>query len=159
MAIRNRIASDGMPIAMTDSDYRGVKLSIIYPANVCYPERAGKTITVDPCWRITYNEKGYKEKVENMSGTPAGPARSITFVNEAVKNEGDLLFQNGYASSDDGAIWAVFDGAGNLMGHFDLTQDEPMYELTGDEALVERKMSFYYAFKEEYCKKNHITLK
>ena len=50
MAILTRIASDGMPIEMTDCtmDKSHTKLAIIAPTYKRYPERAGKTITVDP---------------------------------------------------------------------------------------------------------------
>ena len=49
MSILTRIASDGMPIEMTDCtmDASHTKLSIIAPTYKRYPERAGKTITVE----------------------------------------------------------------------------------------------------------------
>lgn len=121
MAILTRIASDGMPIEMTDCtmDKAHTKLSLIAPTHKRYPERAGKTITVDPCWEVTYDDRGYPCFTKNIGGHVAAPNHRFAFVNEAagdVKVPGmDIYYKDCTASSDDGILWTIYDGATNFV--------------------------------------------
>ena len=82
MAILTRIASDGMPIEMTDCtmDKAHTKLAVIAPTYKRYPERAGKTITVDPCWEITYDDRGYFASMKNTGGKVAAPKHNLSLI-------------------------------------------------------------------------------
>ena len=86
MSILTRIASDGMPIEMTDCtmDKSNTKLSVIAPTYKRYPDRAGKTISVDPCWEITYDNRGYFAFMKNTGGHVSAPNHNFAFVNEAA---------------------------------------------------------------------------
>ena len=121
MAILTRIASDGMPIEMTDCtmDKAHTKLAVIAPTYKRYPDRAGKTITVDPCWEITYDDRGYFASMKNTGGKVHAPAHGFAFVNEAA---GDAqvpvmgtYYKDSTASSDDGVLWTIYDGATNFV--------------------------------------------
>lgn len=121
MAILTRIASDGMPIEMTDCtmDKSHTKLAIIAPTYKRYPERAGKTITVDPCWEITYDDRGYFASMKNTGGKVVTPKHNFAFVNEAagdVKVPGvGTYYKDCTASSDDGILFTIYDGATNYV--------------------------------------------
>lgn len=121
MAILTRIASDGMPIEMTDCtmDKAHTKLAIIAPTYKRYPERAGKTITVDPCWEITYDDRGYFASMKNTGGKVAAPKHNFAFINEAagdVKVPGmDVYYKDCTASSDDDILFTIYDGATNFV--------------------------------------------
>lgn len=121
MAILTRIASDGMPIEMTDCtmDKAHTKLSIIAPTYKRYPERAGKTITVDPCWEITYDGRGYFASMKNTGGKVAAPKHNFAFVNEAAGDAQVPVMGTYYkdctASSDDGILFTIYDGATNFV--------------------------------------------
>ena len=119
MAILTRIASDGMPIEMTDCtmDKAHTKLAIIAPTYKRYPERAGKTITVDPCWEITYDDRGYFASMKNTGGKVAAPKHNFAFINEAAGDVPgmDVYYKDCTASSDDGILFTIYDGATNFV--------------------------------------------
>lgn len=109
MAIFTRIASDGKPIEMTDRTFPDgkTKLSIIKPTMARDISRAGKTVKVQPCWEVEYDENGYAVKCTNVGGNVKAPARNLAFRNEAVK-EG---WKDCVASSDDGAEFTLYDAS------------------------------------------------
>ena len=121
MSILTRIASDGMPIEMTDCtmDKSHTKLSVIAPTYKRYPERAGKSITVDPCWEITYDDRGYFAFMKNTGGKVAAPKHNFAFVNEAAGDKEvpamGTFYKDCTASSDDGILFTVYDGATNFV--------------------------------------------
>ena len=82
MAIFTRIASDGKPIEMTDVSNTGMKLSVVAPTMARDISRAGKTVKVQPCWEVEYDEHGYAVKCSNVGGNVKAPARNLAFRNE-----------------------------------------------------------------------------
>lgn len=160
MSILTRIASDGMPIEMTDCtmDASHTKLSIISPIYKRYPERAGKTITVDPCWEITYDDLGYFASMKNIGGKVVAPAYNFAFVNDFVGDEIvpviGTYYKDSTASSDDGVLWTVYDGAINYVCRVNVVTKEivPNVGDLSDKCLVDRMTSYGAAFLEAYLK-------
>lgn len=160
MSILTRIASDGMPIEMTDCTMGAshTKLSIIAPTYKRYPERAGKTITVDPCWEITYDDLGYFASMKNTGGHVSVPKHNFAFVNEAVGDEEvpamGTFYKDCTASSDDGILFTVYDGATNFVCKVNVITNEiiPNVGDLSDKCLVDRMTSYGEAFLKAYLK-------
>ena len=160
MSILTRIASDGMPIEMTDCtmDKSHTKLSVIAPTYKHYPERAGKTITVDPCWEITYDDRGYFAFMKNTSGKVTAPKCNFAFVNEAVGDKEVLAMGTFYkdctASSDDGILFTVYDGATNFVCKVNVITKEiiPNVGDPTDKDHVAYMISYGEAFLKAYLK-------
>ena len=158
MAILTRIASDGMPIEMTDCtmDKAHTKLAVIAPTYKSYPERAGKTITVDPCWEITYDDRGYFASMKNTGGKVAAPKHNFAFVNAAagdVKVPGmDVYYKDCTASSDDGILFTIYDGATNFVCLANIVTEEviPNAGDPTDKKHVEYMSSYGEAFLKAY---------
>lgn len=159
MAILTRIASDGMPIEMTNTtmDKAQLKLSVIAPTHKRCIERAGKTVTVEPFWEVSYNENGYVSSIKKVvTGSPA-PLKVIPFVNEAVgdeKVEGmGTYYKDCTASTDDGVIYAVYDGATNYVCNVNIVTKEiiPNVGNSNDKALVARMTSYGEAFLKAFA--------
>ena len=160
MSILTRIASDGMPIEMTDCtmDASHTKLSIITPTYKRYPERAGKTITVDPCWEITYDDLGYFASMKNIGGKVSVPAHNFAFVNDFVGDEivsvMGTYYKDSTASSDDGVLWTIYDGAINFVCRVNVVTKEiiPNVGDLSNKGLVDRMTSYGEAFLKAYLK-------
>lgn len=160
MSILTRIASDGMPIEMTDCtmDKSHTKLSLIFPAGKRYPERAGKTITVDPCWEITYDDRGYQCRIMNIGGHVAPSDHRFAFVNEAagdVKVPGsDIYYKDCTSSSDDGILWTIYDGATNYVCLANTVTKEVIPNIgdSTDKKHIEYMTSYGEAFLKVYLK-------
>lgn len=160
MATFTRIASDGQPIEMTDCtmDKDKMKLSIVAPTYKRYPERAGKTITVEPCWEVTYNQNGYFASMKNTGGKIKLPAHNVSFVNEAVGDEKvpaiGTYYKDATASSDDGVLFTVYDGATNFVCRVNAVTHEiiPNVGNPNDKELVARMTSYGEAFIKNFCK-------
>ena len=160
MSILTRIASDGMPIEMTDCtmDKSHTKLSVIAPTYKRYPERAGKTITVDPCWEITYDGRGYFASMKKTSGKVAAPKHNFAFVNEAAGDKEvpamGTFYKDCTASSDDGILFTVYDGATNFVCKVNVVTKEiiPNVGDLSDKCLVDRMTSYGEAFLKAYLK-------
>ena len=160
MSILTRIASDGMPIEMTDCtmDQSHTKLSVIAPTYKRYPERAGKTITVDPCWEITYDDRGYFASMKNTGGKVAAPKHNFAFVNEAAGDKEvpamGTFYKNCTASSDDGILFTIYDGATNFVCKVNVITKEiiPNVGDLSDKCLVDRMTSYGEAFLKAYLK-------
>lgn len=160
MSILTRIASDGMPIEMTDCtmDASHTKLSIIAPTYKRYPERAGKTITVDPCWEITYDGLGYFVSMKNTGGHVSVPKYNFAFVNDFVGDEIvsviGTYYKNSTASSDDGVLWTIYDGATNYVCRVNVVTKEivPNVGDLSNKGLVDRMTSYGEAFLKAYLK-------
>ena len=160
MSILTRIASDGMPIEMTDCtmDKSHTKLSVIAPTYKRYPDRAGKTITVDPCWEITYDDRGYFVFMKNTGGHVSVPKHNFAFVNEAVGDEEvpsmGTFYKDCTASSDDGILFTVYDGATNFVCKVNVITNEiiPNVGDLSDKCLVDRMTSYGEAFLKAYLK-------
>lgn len=158
MAILTRIASDGMPIEMTDCamDKAHTKLAVIAPTYKRYPERAGKTITVDPCWEITYDDRGYFASMKNTGGKVVAPKHNFAFVNEAagdVKVPGvGTYYKDCTASSDDGILFTIYDGATNYACLANTVTKEiiPNVGDPSDKKHVEYMCSYGEAFLKAY---------
>lgn len=158
MAILTRIASDGMPIEMTDCtmDKAHTKLAVIAPTYKRYPERSGKTITVDPCWEITYDDRGYFASMKNIGGKVAAPAHNFAFVNDFVGDEVvsvvGTYYKDATASSDDGVLWTVYDGATNYVCRVNVVTKEivPNVGDLSNKGLVDRMTSYGEAFIKAY---------
>lgn len=143
MAIFTRIASDGKPIEMTDRDGK-TKLSIIKPTMARDISRAGKTVEVQPCWKVEYDENGYAVKCINVGGNVKAPARNLAFRNEAVK-EG---WKDCVASSDDGAEFTLYDGKQNYVAKVNIVTGEQTLNVgdSNDKELVALMQSYVNAF-------------
>lgn len=143
MAIFTRIASDGKPIEMTDRDGK-TKLSIIKPTMARDISRAGKTVKVQPCWEVEYDENGYAVKCTNVGGNVKAPARNLAFRNEAVK-EG---WKDCVASSDDGAEFTLYDGKQNYVAKVNIVTGEQTLNVgdSNDKELVALMQSYVNAF-------------
>ena len=160
MSILTRIASDGMPIEMTDCtmDKSHTKLSVISPTYKRYPERAGKTITVDPCWEITYDGRGYFAFMKNTGGKVAAPKHNFAFVNEAVGDKEvpamGTFYKDCTASSDDGILFAIYDGATNFVCKVNVVTKEiiPNVGDPTNKDLVAYMTSYGDAFLKSYLK-------
>ena len=160
MSILTRIASDGMPIEMTDCtmDKSHTKLSVIAPTYKRYPERAGNTITVDPCWEITYDDRGYFAFMKNTGGKVAAPKHNFAFVNEEVGDKEvpamGTFYKDCTASSDDGILFTVYDGATNFVCKVNVITNEiiPNVGDLSDKDLVDRMTSYGEAFLKAYLK-------
>ena len=160
MSILTRIASDGMPIEMTDCtmDKSHTKLSVIAPTYKRYPERAGKTITVDPCWEITYDDRGYFASMKNTSGNITAPKCNFAFVNEAVGDKEvpamGTFYKDCTASSDDGILFTVYDGATNFVCKVNVITKEiiPNVGDPTDKDHVAYMTSYGEAFLKAYLK-------
>lgn len=160
MSILTRIASDGMPIEMTDCtmDKSHTKLSVITPTYKRYPERAGKTITVDPCWEITYDDRGYFAFMKNTGGHVSAPKHNFAFVNEAVGDKEvpamGTFYKDCTASSDDGILFTVYDGATNFVCKVNVITNEiiPNVGDLTDNVLVSYMTSYGEAFLKAYLK-------
>ena len=158
MAILTRIASDGMPIEMTDCtmDKAHTKLSIIAPTCKRYPERAGKTITVEPCWEITYDGKGFVSVMKKTDGGLVAPKMNFAFVNESVGDEKasstGAYYKNATAHSDDAVLWTVYDGATNYVCLTNVVTKEivPNAGNPNDKELIARLSSYGEAFLKAY---------
>lgn len=146
MAIFTRIASDGKPIEMTDRTYPDgkTKLSIIKPTMARDISRAGKTVKVQPCWEVEYDENGYAVKCTNVGGNVKAPARNLAFRNEAVK-EG---WKDCVASSDDGAEFTLYDGKQNYVAKVNIVTGEQTLNVddSNDKELVALMQSYVNAF-------------
>lgn len=159
MAILTRIASDGMPIEMTNTtmDKSHTKLAVIAPTHKCYPERAGKTITVEPCWEVTYDDRGYFASMKNTAGKVSVPAHNFAFVNDFVGDEMvpvvGTYYKDATASSDDGILWTVYDGATNYVCRVNVVTKEivPNVGNSNDKALVARMISYGEAFLKAFA--------
>lgn len=160
MSILTRIASDGMPIEMTDCtmDKSHTKLSVIAPTYKRYPERAGKTITVDPYWEITYDDRGYFAFMKNTSGHIYAPVHNFAFVNEAAGDKEvpamGTFYKDSTASSDDGILWTVYDGATNFVCKVNVITKEiiPNVGDLTDKDHVSYMSSYGEAFLKDYLK-------
>ena len=160
MSILTRIASDGMPIEMTDCtmDKSHTKLSLIAPTHKRYPERAGKIITVDPCWEVTYDDLGYPCLIKNTGGHVAAPNHHFAFVNETagdVKVPGmDIYYKDCTASSDDGILWTIYDGATNYVCLANIVTKEiiPNIGDSTDKNHIAYMTSYGEAFLKAYLK-------
>ena len=143
MAIFTRIASDGKPIEMTDRDGK-TKLSIIKPTMARDISRAGKTVKVQPCWEVEYDENGYAVKCTNVGGNVKAPARNLAFRNEAVK-EG---WKDCVASSDDGAEFTLYDGKQNYVAKVNIVTGEQTLNVgdPNNKELVALMQSYVNAF-------------
>ena len=143
MAIFTRIASDGKPIEMTDRDGK-TKLSIIKPTMARDISRAGKTVEVQPCWKVEYDENGYAVKCINVGGNVKAPARNLAFRNEAVK-EG---WKDCVASSDDGVEFTLYDGKQNYVAKVNIVTGEQTLNVgdSNDKELVALMQSYVNAF-------------
>ena len=143
MAIFTRIASDGKPIEMTDRDGK-TKLSIIKPTMARDISRAGKTVKVQPCWEVEYDENGYAVKCTNVGGNVKAPARNLAFCNEAVK-EG---WKDCVASSDDGVEFTLYDGKQNYVAKVNIVTGEQTLNVgdSNDKELVALMQSYVNAF-------------
>ena len=158
MAILTRIASDGMPIEMTDCtmDKAHTKLAVIAPTYKRYPERAGKTITVEPGWEVTYDDRGYFASMKNTAGKVAAPKHNFAFVNDFVGDEMvpvvGTYYKDATASSDDGILWTVYDGATNYVCLVNSATKEiiPNVGNSTDKSLVDRMTSYGEAFLKAY---------
>ena len=146
MAIFTRIASDGKPIEMTDRTFPEgkTKLAIIHPAIARDISRAGKTVKVQPCWEVEYDENGYAVKCTNVGGNVKAPARHLAFRNEAVK-EG---WKDCVASSDDGAEFTLYDGKQNYVAKVNIVTGEQTLNVgdSNDKELVALMQSYVNAF-------------
>ena len=144
MAIFTRIASDGKPIEMTDVNNTGMKLSVVAPTMARDISRAGKTIKVQPCWEVEYDENGYAVKCTNVGGNVKAPARNLAFRNEAVK-EG---WKDCVASSDDGAEFTLYDGKQNYVAKVNIVTGEQTLNVgnSNDKELVALMQSYVNAF-------------
>ena len=144
MAIFTRIASDGKPIEMTDVSNTGMKLSVVAPTMARDISRAGKTIKVQPCWEVEYDENGYAVKCTNVGGNVKAPARNLAFRNEAVK-EG---WKDCVASSDDGAEFTLYDGKQNYVAKVNIVTGEQTLNVgdSNDKELVALMQSYVNAF-------------
>ena len=144
MAIFTRIASDGKPIEMTDVSNTGMKLSVVAPTMARDISRAGKTIKVQPCWEVEYDENGYAVKCTNVGGNVKAPARNLAFRNEAVK-EG---WKDCVASSDDGAEFTLYDGKQNYVAKVNIVTGEQALNVgdSNDKELVALMQSYVNAF-------------
>lgn len=151
------IASDGMPIEITDTPYgtsskSNVKYSIKQPLMKRDQKRAGKTIYVAPCWELTYDEDGYCVRMAKVSKAPAVP-KTFAFTNEEYKptwiefvpgTNNKVKYCEGTAASDDnGATWAVYDGATNYCGTFVVATKA--IDLNGEDETDEYYLSFVKA--------------
>ena len=160
MSILTRIASDGMPIEMTDCtmDKAHTKLSVISPTYKRYPDRAGKTITADPCWEITYDDLGYFASMKKIGGKIIAPAYNISFVNDFVGDEVvsvvGTYYKDATATSDDGVLWTVYDGATNYVCRVNVVTKEivPNVGDLSNKDLVDRMTSYGEAFLKAYLK-------
>lgn len=167
MAILNRIASDGEPVEMTDCtmDKDKMKLSVIAPTHKHCPERADKTITVIPCWEVSYNDKGYFASAKNISEEAIPPMYNFAFVNEAVGDEKvpiiGTYYKNATASSDDGVVFTVYDGATNEVCIANTITKEvtPNIGDSNDKELAARMNSYGKAFLMAYCNCIYFELK
>ena len=146
MAIFTRIASDGKPIEMTDRTFPDgkTKLSLIHPTMARDISRAGKTVKVQPCWEVEYDENGYAVKCTNVGGNVKAPARNLAFRNEAVK-EG---WKDCVASSDDGAEFTLYDGKQNYVAKVNIVTGEQTLNVgdSSDKELVALMQSYVNAF-------------
>ena len=144
MAIFTRIASDGKPIEMTDVSNTGMKLSVVAPTMARDISRAGKTVKVQPCWEVEYDENGYAVKCTNVGGNVKAPARNLAFRNEAVK-EG---WKDCVASSDDGAEFTLYDGKQNYVAKVNIVTGEQTLNVgdSNDKELVALMQSYVNAF-------------
>ena len=122
MAIFTRIASDGKPIEMTDRTFPDgkTKLSIIKPTMARDISRAGKTVKVQPCWEVEYDEHGYAVKCSNVGGNVKAPARNLAFHNEKA----DEGWKDCTASSDDGVEFTLYDGKQNYVAKVNIVTGE-----------------------------------
>ena len=160
MSILTRIASDGMPIEMTDCAMGAshTNLSVIAPTYKRYLERAGKTITVDPCWEITYDDLGYVASMKNIGGHVSVPKYNFAFVNDFVGDEIvsviGTYYKDSTASSDDGVLWTIYDGAINFVCRVNVVTKEiiPNVGDLSNKGLVDRMTSYGEAFLKAYLK-------
>lgn len=144
MAMITRIASDGKPITMTDTVIGGkMKLGIIMPAMERDEARAGKTVTVEPFWAVTYDEHGYAVKCEHVGGE--GKAnRAITFINETVEPE----YSACTAVSEDFVNYTIYDGKQNYIAKVNVATGETELNVGNkeDAELMARAQSYVDAF-------------
>ena len=68
---------------------------------------------------MTYDDRGYYASMKNTGGKVVAPKHNFAFVNEAA---GDAqvpvmgtYYKNCTASSDDGILFAIYDGATNFV--------------------------------------------
>ena len=114
------IASDGKPIEMTDVSNTGMKLSVVAPTMARDISRAGKTVKVQPCWEVEYDEHGYAVKCSNVGGNVKAPARNLAFHNEKA----DEGWKDCTASSDDGVEFTLYDGKQNYVAKVNIVTGE-----------------------------------
>lgn len=144
MAAITRIASDGKPITMTDTVIGGkMKRGIIMPAMERDEERAGKTVTVDPFWAVTYDENGYAVKCEHI-GSDGKANRAVTFINEAVEPE----YSACTAVSEDFVNYTIYDGKQNYIAKVNIATGETELNVGNkeDSELTARAQSYVDAF-------------
>lgn len=146
MAIFTRIASDGKPIEMTDRTYPDgkTKLSIIKPTMARDISRAGKTVKVQPCWEVEYDENGYAVKCTNVGGNVKAPKLNMAFRNEAA----DEGWKDCTAHSDDGAEFTLYDGKQNYVAKVNIITGEQTLNVgnPNDKELVALMQSYVNAF-------------
>jgi len=146
MAIFTRIASDGKPIEMTDRTFPDgkTKLSLIHPTMARDISRAGKTVEVQPCWKVEYDENGYAVKCTNVGGNVPAPARNLAFRNEKAA-EG---WKDCNASSDDGAEFTLYDGKQNYVAKVNVVTGEQTLNVgdPSNKELVALMQSYVNAF-------------
>lgn len=149
MSKLTRIASDGKPVAMTDTTPNGkTKLSIIAPTMERDISRANTTITVDPCWELIYDANGYCVKCTNIGGEVKAPRIRTTFINEKA----DESHKNCTAMSDDGIIYTLYDGKQNFIAKANIASGT--VELNAgnknDKDLIALMQSYTDAFMKQY---------